>query len=48
VHLRLIGHVAADAGQNKRIVSVVADIRKITAVSANQPMVKAYQMNCIG
>jgi hypothetical protein len=39
---------AADVGQNKRIVSAVADIRKITTTSANQPMVKAYQMNCIG
>jgi hypothetical protein len=38
---------AADVGQNKRIVSAVADIRKITTVSANQPMVEAYQMNCI-
>jgi hypothetical protein len=39
---------AIDVGQNKRIVSAVADIRKITTVSANQLMVKAYQMNCIG
>jgi hypothetical protein len=39
---------AADVGQNKRIVSAVADSRKITTVSANQPMVEAYQMNCIG
>jgi hypothetical protein len=39
---------AADVGQNKRIVSAVADIRKITTVSANQPMVEAYQMNSIG
>jgi hypothetical protein len=38
---------AADVGQNKRIVSAVADIRKITTVSANQLMVEAYQMNCI-
>jgi hypothetical protein len=39
---------AADVGKNKRIVSAVADIRKITTVSANQPMVEAYQMDCIG
>jgi hypothetical protein len=39
---------AADVGQNKRVVSAVADIRKITTVSANQPMVEVYQMNCIG
>jgi hypothetical protein len=39
---------AADVGQNKRIVSAVADIRKISTVSANQPMVEAYQMNYIG
>jgi hypothetical protein len=32
---------AADVGQNKRIVSA-------STVSANQPMVEAYQMNCIG
>jgi hypothetical protein len=39
---------AADVGQNKRIISAVADIRKITTVSANQPMVEAYQINYIG
>jgi hypothetical protein len=39
---------AADVGQNKRIVSAIADIRKITTISANQPMVEAYQKNCIG
>jgi hypothetical protein len=39
---------AADVGQNKRIVSAVADIGKTTAVSANQPMVKAHQKKCIG
>jgi hypothetical protein len=38
---------AADVGQNKRIVSAVADIRKITTVSANQAMVEAYQKKCI-
>jgi hypothetical protein len=48
VHLRLIGYVAADIGQNNRIVSAVADIRKISTVSANQPMVEAYQKKCIG
>jgi hypothetical protein len=32
---------AADVGQNKRIVSAVADIRKLSTVSANQPMVEA-------
>jgi hypothetical protein len=39
---------AADLGQNKRIVSAVADIRKIITVSANQLMVEAYQKKCIG
>jgi hypothetical protein len=39
---------AADVGQNKRIVSAVADIRKITIISANQLMVEAYQKKCIG
>jgi hypothetical protein len=45
-----LGHrlCAADVGQNKRIVSAVADIKKITTVSANQPMVEAYQKKCIG
>jgi hypothetical protein len=41
VHLRLIGYVAADVGQNNRIVLAVADIKKISIVSANQPMVEA-------
>jgi hypothetical protein len=36
---------AADVGQNKRIVLAVADIRKITTVSANQPMVEAYELH---
>jgi hypothetical protein len=48
VHLRLIGYVIADVGRNIRIVSAVADIRKITTVSANQPIVKAYHKKCIG
>jgi hypothetical protein len=39
---------AAGVGQNKRIVSAVVDIRKITTVSANQPMVETYQKKCIG
>jgi hypothetical protein len=30
---------AVGVGQNKRIVSAVADTRKATTVSANQPMV---------
>jgi hypothetical protein len=36
---------AVDVGQNKRTVSAVADIRKITTASANQSMVEAYQRN---
>jgi hypothetical protein len=40
--------VIADVGQNNIIVSAVADIRKITTVSANQPMVEAYHKKCIG
>jgi hypothetical protein len=39
---------AADVGHNKGIVSTVADIRRITTVSANQPMVETYQKKCIG
>jgi hypothetical protein len=39
---------AADVGQNKRVVSAVADTRKITTVSANQPMVGTYQKKSIG
>jgi hypothetical protein len=31
--------------QNNRIVSAVADIRKVTTVSSNQPMVEVYQKN---
>jgi cobalamin biosynthesis protein CobT len=31
-----------------RIVSAVADIRRVTTGSANQPMVEAYQKKCIG
>jgi hypothetical protein len=38
----------ADVGQNKRIVSAVADTKKIITVSANQPTVEAYQKKCIG
>jgi hypothetical protein len=38
----------ADVGQKKRIVSAVADIRKITTVSINQSMLEAYQKKCIG
>jgi hypothetical protein len=37
---------AADVGQNKGIVSVVADTRKITIVSANQPMVEVSTDSC--
>jgi hypothetical protein len=48
VHLRLIGYVAADVGQNNRIVSAVADIRRVTTGSTNQPRVKAYQKKGIG
>jgi hypothetical protein len=44
----LIGYVAADVGQNNKIVSAVADIRKVTTVSANQPMVEVYQKKYIG
>jgi hypothetical protein len=33
---------AVDVGQDKGIVSAVADTRKVTTVSANQPMVEAY------
>jgi hypothetical protein len=39
---------AADVGQNKRIVSAVADIRRVTTGLASQPMVEAYQKKCIG
>jgi hypothetical protein len=37
---------AVDVVQNKRIVSVVADTRKITIVSANQPMVEVSTDSC--
>jgi hypothetical protein len=37
---------AADVGQNKRVVSAVADTRKVTIVSANQPMVEASTDSC--
>jgi hypothetical protein len=39
---------AADVGQNKRVVSAVADTRKVTTISANQPMVGIYQKKSIG
>jgi hypothetical protein len=39
---------AADVGQNKRIVSAVADIRKVTTGSTNQPRVEVYQRNASG
>jgi hypothetical protein len=32
---------AAEVGQNNRIVSAIADTRKITTISVNQPMVEA-------
>jgi hypothetical protein len=44
----LIGYVAADVGQNNRIVSAVADIRRVTTGSTNQPRVKAFQKKGIG
>jgi hypothetical protein len=34
--------------RTERIVSAVADIRKITTGLASQPMVEAYQKKCIG
>jgi hypothetical protein len=37
---------AADVGQNKRVVSAVADTRKVTIVAANQPMVEASTDSC--
>jgi hypothetical protein len=46
VHLRLLGYVAANVGQNNRIVSAAADTRKVTTVSANQPMVEASTDSC--
>jgi hypothetical protein len=36
---------AADAGQNKRIISAVADIGRVTTESTNQPRVEVYQRN---
>jgi hypothetical protein len=39
---------AVDVGQNKGIVSTVADTRRITTVSANQPMVETYYKKSIG
>jgi hypothetical protein len=37
-----------DVGQNNRLVSAVVDTRKVTIVSANQPIVEAYHKKCIG
>jgi hypothetical protein len=37
---------AVDVGQNKRIVSAVANTRKVTTVSANQPMVEVSTDSC--
>jgi hypothetical protein len=37
---------AVNVGQNKRIVSAVADTRKVTIVSANQPMVEVSTDSC--
>jgi hypothetical protein len=37
---------AAEVGQNNMIVSAIADTRKITTVSVNQPMVEAPADNC--
>jgi hypothetical protein len=39
---------AVDVGQNKRIISAVADIRRVTTGSTNQPMVGTYQKKSIG
>jgi hypothetical protein len=35
-----------DVGQNKRIVSAIADTRKVTTISANQPMVEVSTDSC--
>jgi hypothetical protein len=35
-----------DVGQNKRIVSAAADTRKVTTVSADQPMVEVSTDSC--
>jgi hypothetical protein len=37
---------AADVEHNRRIVSAVADTRKVTIVSANQPMVEVSTDSC--
>jgi hypothetical protein len=37
---------AADVGQNKRVVSAVADTRKVSTVLANQPMVEVSTDSC--
>jgi hypothetical protein len=37
---------AVDVGQNKRIVSAVADTRKVTTVSTSQPMVEISTDSC--
>jgi hypothetical protein len=37
---------AVDVEQNKRTISAVADTRKVTIVSANQPMVEASTDSC--
>jgi hypothetical protein len=37
---------AVDVGQNKIIVSAVANTRKVTIVSANQPMVEVSIDSC--
>jgi hypothetical protein len=39
---------AADVEQSKRIISAVADIRRVTTGSTNQPRVEAYQKKGIG
>jgi hypothetical protein len=36
----------ADVEQNKRTVSAVADTKKVTTVSANQPMVEVSTDSC--
>jgi hypothetical protein len=46
VHLKLIGYVIADVGRNKRVVSAVADTRKVSTVLANQPMVEVSTDSC--
>jgi hypothetical protein len=39
---------ATDVGKNRRIISAVADIRRVTTGSTNQPRVEAYQKKGIG